>query len=298
MTNARRIGRELALKALFQVDIGKQPLAEVVSSAEAQILQGLLQVSGQAIKEAQSEVRSLIKPEESDLSTQSRRQLRKAGTDCMNAMKSAAAHVETIVRHCIENPGSVDIPGIVQRVATATEIGVDAINDIVTKDGVRNDLVALVISAVQIKTKIVGSSVSRTLNSSVVASRTLQSLVYGVSKHKKELDEQITTLSAGWALDRQPAVDRNVLRIAIFELLHMPEIPAGVVINEAVDLAKKYSTADSGKFVNGVLGTLAAAQRPNEEILLDIDVPLLDVVPLPNGDEDIVPILFDVEEVA
>ena len=93
MTNARRVGRELALKALFQVDIGKQPLSEVVSSSEAQILQGLLQPSGQAVKEAQSEVRSIIKPEESELSTQSRRQLRKAGTDCMNAMKSAAAHV-------------------------------------------------------------------------------------------------------------------------------------------------------------------------------------------------------------
>src|SRR5262249_40542749 len=64
--------------------------------------------------------------------------------------------------------------------------------------------------------------------------------------------------SSGWRLERQVAVDRNIMRIAAFEMLHIPGIPTGASINEAVELAKKFSTTESGRFVNGVLGALAS----------------------------------------
>lgn len=83
-------------------------------------------------------------------------------------------------------------------------------------------------------------------------------LVRGVLKTQRELDKTLTGLAAGWRLERQAAVDRNILRLAAFEMLHLPDIPTGASINEAVELAKKYSTAESGRFVNGVLGALAA----------------------------------------
>ncbi len=82
-------------------------------------------------------------------------------------------------------------------------------------------------------------------------------LVDGTLQHVGEIDGVLKRLSVGWELSRQPAVDRNILRMAIFEILHLDYIPASVSINEAVDLAKKYSTAESGRFVNGVLGALA-----------------------------------------
>jgi len=83
-----------------------------------------------------------------------------------------------------------------------------------------------------------------------------RTLVNGTIENMAKIDEILKRLSVGWELSRQPAVDRNILRMAIFEICYLDYIPASVSINEAVDLAKKYSTAESGRFVNGVLGAL------------------------------------------
>ena len=80
----------------------------------------------------------------------------------------------------------------------------------------------------------------------------------GVLGSQEEIDRRIAQLSEGWALDRQPAVDRNILRMASYEVLYLPDVPAGASINEAVELAKKFSTAKSGRYINGVLGALAS----------------------------------------
>ncbi|HLV78918.1 MAG TPA: transcription antitermination factor NusB, partial [Chthonomonadaceae bacterium] len=83
-------------------------------------------------------------------------------------------------------------------------------------------------------------------------------LVMGVETRREELDRVLENLSSGWRLDRQVSVDRNILRMAAFEMLTLPGIPTSASINEAIELAKKYSTAESSRFVNGVLGALAA----------------------------------------
>ncbi|WP_449277421.1 transcription antitermination factor NusB [Leucobacter sp. GX24907] len=82
-------------------------------------------------------------------------------------------------------------------------------------------------------------------------------IVDGVSDHRDEIDELITSYAQGWSLERMPNIDRALLRIASWEILHNPEVPAPVAIDEAVELAKEYSTDDSGRFVNGVLGRIA-----------------------------------------
>jgi N utilization substance protein B len=82
-------------------------------------------------------------------------------------------------------------------------------------------------------------------------------LVTGVQEHRAELDDLIRRYADRWALERMPIVDRNLLRIGIFELLHRPDIPTAAAINEAVELAKMLSTEDSGRFVNGLLGRVA-----------------------------------------
>ncbi|HEV2070401.1 MAG TPA: transcription antitermination factor NusB [Acidimicrobiales bacterium] len=89
-------------------------------------------------------------------------------------------------------------------------------------------------------------------------------LVAGVSRHQDDIDGLIATSARGWALARMPVVDRSLLRIATYELAHRPDIPVGAVISEAVELAKAFSTDDSGRFVNGVLGKIAAEVRPGE----------------------------------
>lgn len=87
-------------------------------------------------------------------------------------------------------------------------------------------------------------------------------LVTGVEARGDELDEVLGRLAKGWAVDRMAVLDRAILRIGAFELLACPETPVAVVISEAVELAKRYSTEESGKFVNGVLAGVAAEVRP------------------------------------
>ena len=87
-------------------------------------------------------------------------------------------------------------------------------------------------------------------------------LVRGVGEHQAEVDELIRRFAKGWTLERMPVIDRTLLRMAIFELAHHPEIPTGAIISEAVALAKEYSTDDSGRFVNGMLGRIAEELRP------------------------------------
>ncbi len=78
-------------------------------------------------------------------------------------------------------------------------------------------------------------------------------LVEGVVAQRQRIDELMATYAEGWTLDRMPAVDRNVLRIGIYELLYEPAVPDAVAISEAVELAKRISTDDSPGFVNGLL---------------------------------------------
>jgi transcription antitermination protein NusB len=82
-------------------------------------------------------------------------------------------------------------------------------------------------------------------------------LISGVQEHSEEIDALISAKAEGWDLDRMPAIDRAILRVAIFELTKCDDIPTGATIDEAVELAKRYSTDDSGRFVNGLLSRLA-----------------------------------------
>lgn len=91
-------------------------------------------------------------------------------------------------------------------------------------------------------------------------------LVRGVLERREELDALIGRHARGWVTERMPLLDLTVLRMASFEILHRPDVPRGAAINEAVELAKRYSTDDSGRFVNGVLSAVAAAHpRPGPE---------------------------------
>ena len=86
-------------------------------------------------------------------------------------------------------------------------------------------------------------------------------LVLGVMEHQSEIDASITAHSTGWTIERMPALDRNILRVATFELMQRADVPTAVILDEAVELAKRFSTDDSGRFVNGVLSAIAAEVR-------------------------------------
>ncbi|MFN7017410.1 MAG: transcription antitermination factor NusB [Fimbriimonadales bacterium] len=93
----------------------------------------------------------------------------------------------------------------------------------------------------------------------------VRQLVLGAARAQlTELDPLIQQYARGWTVDRMAVIDRNLLRLALYELRYHPEQPYKVVINDAIELAKKYSTAESGRFVNGVLGAIVRQMYPDE----------------------------------
>jgi N utilization substance protein B len=96
------------------------------------------------------------------------------------------------------------------------------------------------------------------------AERFCQTLVDGVQGKRTEIDQTLSAVAENWRLPRMAAVDRNVLRLGVYELLHMPETPATAVINEAIELARRFGSKDSPAFVNGLLDRIAK-QRDGEK---------------------------------
>ena len=87
-------------------------------------------------------------------------------------------------------------------------------------------------------------------------------LAIGADERRAEIDELLGRFAKGWAVDRMPATDRAILRMAVYELGHRPDVPTGAVISEAVELAGEFSTDESSRFVNGLLARIAREVRP------------------------------------
>lgn len=89
-----------------------------------------------------------------------------------------------------------------------------------------------------------------------------RTLVAGTLGHLGEVDPLVGQAAIDWRLHRMPTIDRNIIRLATFEMLHEPEVPLSVIINEALELTQAYSTVEAKRFVNGVLGKVAEEVRP------------------------------------
>lgn len=92
-----------------------------------------------------------------------------------------------------------------------------------------------------------------------------EDLVKGAYKHIDRINDLIRQCAKNWTLDRMAAVDRNVLRLAVYEMLYRMDIPTSVTINEAIEIAKKYGTDESGAFVNGILDSIARLEGRLEQ---------------------------------
>ncbi len=96
-------------------------------------------------------------------------------------------------------------------------------------------------------------------NQDVIFAYALQ-ILEGVIKHKDEIDAYLEAYSQGWALDRMPTLDRAIMRVATWEIVYNDEVPDSVAVNEAVELAKEYSTDESPAFINGLLHKIASTK--------------------------------------
>ena len=108
-------------------------------------------------------------------------------------------------------------------------------------------------------------------------------IVLGADEHREEIDALIRKFSEHWSLERMPVIDRALLRLGTYELAWVPETPTGAIITEAVELAKQYSTKDSGRFVNGLLARIAEDVRGGR---LTVDAVRRDELARHPGDHD------------
>jgi N utilization substance protein B len=92
-----------------------------------------------------------------------------------------------------------------------------------------------------------------------------EALIAGVQRHQPRIDALISEVAENWRLDRMAAIDRNILRLGAYEMLFCPDVPTKVAINESLELAKRYSTAQSSRFVNGILDRLQAVDTSSAE---------------------------------
>lgn len=91
-----------------------------------------------------------------------------------------------------------------------------------------------------------------------------ETLIAGVQDNRPKIDAMISEVAENWRLDRMAAIDRNILRLGVYEMLFCPDVPAKVAINESLELAKRYSTAQSSRFVNGILDRLQSREVGSE----------------------------------
>ncbi|MDO4797757.1 MAG: transcription antitermination factor NusB [Coriobacteriales bacterium] len=94
-----------------------------------------------------------------------------------------------------------------------------------------------------------------------------QSLALGADARRSDLDSVITWASTNWSVGRMPSVDRNLLRLALYEMLDVDEVAVAVTIDETVELAKAYGTDESPRFVNGLLGRVAGSMEQGEDVV-------------------------------
>ena len=126
------------------------------------------------------------------------------------------------------------------------------------------------------------------------ACRFAQRLITGMHEHRDAIDEEIQAVAQNWQIGRMAVIDRNVLRLATYELLHCKDIPPKVAINEAIELGKRFSTANSGAFINGILDKIKNRAAEGEALALEIPIPI--PIPIPTQDSletPITPVLDD-----
>ena len=258
MIFTRRIARELALKALFQKDVGKQPLEEIFSGIMEQIrfivIEPIQQISTRDQNIIYDQSRS--KTDNPEISPETRRLIRQSATMMIKSMQQLRAQTESVISRMVDvHPAISQAQG-----REELETLIEDTKARITKLSQKNTPFAVILteSADQAyhATQHLLSAFDKHADDAIQIAEFTRELVFGTRKMRREIDRVLSMNATGWTLARQAAVDRNILRIAAYEILYMKDIPIAATINEAIELAKKYSTEESGRFVNGVLGAL------------------------------------------
>lgn len=270
MIHARQAARELTLRVLFQREVGKQPLDEVLEGGLAQVRRlaenpvaqvfleterALQQTLHEVAPARKSSARTQTLPP--PVSTQTARLLRQAVSLATTEIRALADSLRDLLHEAIAPDAVLSFEGVMAAANARRAVAETNIRRIAARETLRPDVVASLVETASAGAERMLTVFERHLIGALPYGAYAVMLVQGVQANQAAIDRQVAALSTDWALDRQPAADRCILRIAAYEILFGEGVPVGVAINEAVELAKKYSTEESGRFVNGILGTVA-----------------------------------------
>lgn len=263
MRDYRRIARELALRVLYEVDVGRQPAREALQGALDQIAGGVRAGITMAVREAEAAMKrepggpAVFTPRSVSVE---RRRVARAVT---RALERIAIAFEPTLAELFSLSAATDAlrHGAGQARLALSEASAGPLARLRrTLDSSMLDLPEREHAwrVAQRAVERMATTLDRRSETSLKTAHMLSSLVRGALRFRDEIDEQVRPLVSDWPTERQSAVDRNVLRLAAFEILHREDTPVPVALNEAVELAKRYGTEESGRFVNGVLSALVA----------------------------------------
>jgi len=263
VVSSRRIARELALKVLFQIDVGKQPRAEVLEGALDQIRATVGSPIEQIARHIDAGLHRLTAQYGEGLSVQGKRHLKLAVEAAVSEMRSLVEKAVEKTRAVVAENPQTNPEAAETDLRAALEEARAGLLRLAGRETLPLEVSRALREVADKKAPQIVETLRKHLSTAAQMAAFVVSLVHGVTAYWREIDARLAALSSGWSLERQAAVDRNIMRLAAYEILYLPDIPIGASINEAVELAKKYSTAESGRFVNGVLGALAG-QKVNE----------------------------------
>lgn len=292
MPDYRRFARELALRVLYQVDVGRQPAREALHGALDQLAGGVRAGLTMAAREAEAGVN---RPHTGPAVFVSRTTLRervrvrravvRAVSRCASGFDAALERLFADAGGAVAADGAPDHPAAptpIQQegVSPSLEGASWALDDAARKPMAslrrslasaelqRDEIAEAEAIAAQALAKM-HRAIDRRLDNALATARLTALLVRGAMRHREEIDERLRGLTGDWPVERQSAADRNILRLGAYEILYQPETPSAVILNEAVEIAKRYSTEESGRFVNGVLAAVAAGRAERTESVPD-----------------------------
>ncbi len=261
MADYRRTARELALRVLFQADVGRQPVRIGLQGALEQLAAGV--ASGLTMALRQFERRFARGPRDAEEVLTPKNVLRERARVRRNAIRQITACRDAL---------AAKLADVLALQPTLTPEDMLGAFDRLTAEPMARLQRALMgsplpqeeLREIEQAAREALASMRNVLQKRLPTARAtadmLVHLASGAGRNRAELDARLAPLVAEWPLERQSAPDRNILRLGAFELLHSRSTPPAVVINEAVELAKRYGTEESGRFVNGVLAALAEAE--------------------------------------
>ena len=247
----------MALRILYQVDVGRRPVRESLRGALAQLDAGVGAGFTMAVRQTERHMKRQRPGPAVIVSASEKRERVRVRRNVVRSLECCADALRKLTGEALAYPPRLTSDEAVARAPSATTAAMGRLERALRISTLPRDDVAEARQIADSALEAMRATIARRLPTACATAQMMVPLAVGAARNREELDERLRGFTGQWPLERQSAPDRNILRLSAFELLHCPDTPPAVTLNEAVELAKKYGTEESGRFVNGVLSALA-----------------------------------------